>query len=139
MHRTRILALLATLTVVTLRVGAAESDWPQFRGTRAGVADDDPALPHTWSRTENIVWRTPVPGTGWSSPIVWGDHVFLTTVISAGELEPPKPGLYFGGERPAPTAEHRWMVYAIDFQTGKVRWEREVRRGQPGMARHLKN
>ena len=58
---------------------------------------------------------------GWSSPVVWGDRIFVTAVVSTRPPEPPKPGLYFGGERPTPTDEHRWMVYAIDFATGKTR------------------
>lgn len=130
------LAIVATLS---LSIEAAEREWPQFRGTRAGVADDDPALPDTWSRTDNVVWRTSIPGTGWSSPIVSGAHIFVTSVISADNLEAPKPGLYFGGERPAPTAEHRWVVYAIDFASGHIRWQQEVHRAPPVAPRHLKN
>jgi outer membrane protein assembly factor BamB len=139
MMRPLALALLALTAAVALPLGAAERDWPQFRGPRAGVAADDAALPDSWSRTENVVWRTGIPGTGWSSPVIWGDHIFVTSVISAADQEPPKPGLYFGGERPAPTAEHRWMVYAIDFSTGRIRWEREVHRAPPATSRHLKN
>ena len=59
--------------------------------------------------------------------------------MPVGEIETPKRGLYSGGERPAPTIEHRWMVYAIDFATGKIVWEREAHRGVPPSARHLKN
>jgi outer membrane protein assembly factor BamB len=124
---------------LSLSLHASQNDWPQFRGARAGVAADDPALPDTWSRTENVVWSTPLAGTGWSSPIVAGDLVFLTSVVSADRAEAPKPGLYFGGERPAPTAEHRWMVYAVDFGSGRIRWEREVHRAAPAVPRHLKN
>jgi outer membrane protein assembly factor BamB len=76
---------------------------------------------------------------GWSSPIVWGDHVFLTSVINSAQTEPPKPGLYFGGERPASTAPHRWMAYDVDFATGKIRWEKELRHAPPPGPRHLKN
>ena len=78
-------------------------------------------------------------GVGWSSPVVAGSRIFVTSVISSAEKEPPKKGLYFGGNRNAPTDEHRWMVYAFDFETGKMLWEREVHRGVPKIARHLKN
>jgi outer membrane protein assembly factor BamB len=139
MMRPLVPALLALVAATAIPLSATEADWPQFRGLRAGVAADDPALPDTWSHTENVMWRTAIPGTGWSSPVVWGDHIFVTSVVSTGEVEAPKPGLYFGGERPAPAAEHRWMVYALDFTTGRVRWEREVRRGPPASPRHLKN
>ena len=84
-------------------------------------------------------WKTAIPGHGWSSPIAWGDRVFVTSVIPSGQVEAPKGGLYFGGERPAPQVEHRWMVYAIDFNTGKIAWQHEAHRGIPPAARHLKN
>ncbi len=117
----------------------AVDNWPQFRGPLSnGVVADDPKLPEQWSSTENIVWKVDVPGAGWSSPVVLGDKIFLTSVISAADKEPPKKGLYFGGERPAPKDEHRWMVYCVDFKTGKTLWEREVNRGLPP-SRHLKN
>ena len=63
----------------------------------------------------------------------------MTSVINSAETEAPKPGLYFGGERPTPTAEHRWVVYDIDFVSGKIRWQQDVRRGAPSGPRHLKN
>jgi outer membrane protein assembly factor BamB len=63
----------------------------------------------------------------------------VTSVVNSAETEAPKPGLYFGGERPTPTAEHRWVVYDIDFVSGKIRWQQEVRRGAPSGPRHLKN
>ena len=71
--------------------------------------------------------------------MVWGDHVFLTSAISSENVEPPTPGLYYGGERPKPTATHRWMLYDVDFATGKIRWEREVKSAPPAGPRHLKN
>ncbi|HWQ35280.1 MAG TPA: PQQ-binding-like beta-propeller repeat protein [Blastocatellia bacterium] len=117
----------------------APDRWPQFRGPGALGSAEDPKLPDRWSQTENVAWKTEIPGTGWSSPIVWGERIFVTSVVSSDEGEKPKKGLYFGGERPASTAEHRWMVYGIDFKTGKVVWEREVHRGVPPHSRHLKN
>ena len=57
-------------------------------------------LPDHWSATENVAWKTDIKGRGWSSPIVWGDKIFLTTVVNLGEAEEPKKGLYFGGNRP---------------------------------------
>ena len=76
---------------------AAENEnWPSFRGGDArSVVDDDERLPTRWSATENVVWKTPVDGLGWSSPVVWGDRVFLTSVASTGEIEEPRMGLYF--------------------------------------------
>jgi outer membrane protein assembly factor BamB len=113
-------------------------EWPQFRGPMAGVAADHPDLPERWSTTENVAWVAGVPGMGWSSPVVWGEHVFVTSVVSAEPQSLPKPGFYLG-DWPASTAEHRWMVYDLDVRTGAVRWVREVHRGAPGHQKHLKN
>ncbi|MCS7025351.1 MAG: PQQ-binding-like beta-propeller repeat protein [Bryobacteraceae bacterium] len=119
---------------------AVTERWPQFRGEGStGVAEDDPRLPDQWSSTQNVVWKIQIPGRGWSSPIVWGDRIFVTTVVSAEPEEKARKGLYFGGERSAPNHEHRWMVYAIDFDSGRVVWEREVHRATPSFSRHLKN
>ncbi len=117
----------------------AQTHWPQFRGAQSIGVAEDPTLPDKWSATENVAWKAEIPGIGWSSPIIWGNQIFLTSVINSGDTEPPKKGLYFGGERPVPPAEHRWMVYAVDFRTGKVMWEREVYKGVPKFSRHLKN
>jgi outer membrane protein assembly factor BamB len=118
---------------------AAQDRWPQFRGAQSTGVAEDVSLPDKWSATENVAWKADIPGVGWSSPIVWGDKIFVTSVINTGDSEPPKKGLYFGGERPASSSEHRWMVYAVDFKTGKVLWEREVFRTVPKITRHLKN
>ena len=119
---------------------AAEDNWPRFRGLRAGVAEDSPTLPESWSPTENVVWKLEVPGQGWSSPIVWEDLVVVTSVVSNDPGPGPQLGLYDGHSSAAiPTSIHRWMVYGIDLQSGQVRWEREVRASPPPIARHGKN
>lgn len=126
--------------VVTIAQGALlANQWPQFRGPGSTGVGEGANLPDTWSTTQNVKWKTTIPGHGWSSPIAWGDRIFLTSVIPVGETETPKRGLYLQGERPAPTIDHRYVVYAIDFSTGKIVWEREVHRGFPPGARHLKN
>jgi outer membrane protein assembly factor BamB len=127
------------LLLITLNSAAANEKWPQFRGPQSLGVADDPSLPDTWSVAENVAWKTDIPGSGWSSPVVWGDRIFITSVISSNEGEQPKKGLYFGGERKAPSDEHRWMVYCVDFKTGKIRWSKEVNRGTPPGPRHLKN
>jgi outer membrane protein assembly factor BamB len=120
--------------------GSAGEQWPQFRGMQAGVAPDDPALPDTWNRTDNVVWTADVPGMGWSSPVVWDNLIFLTSVIRPDPVDLPKLGFYNGNtDRTAPTSVHRWMVYAVDFSTGRLAWEREVHRGVPLVVRHSKN
>jgi len=118
----------------------SSDQWPQFRGPQSTGVADDPNLPDTWSTTRNVIWKTEIPGSGWSSPVVWGDRIFLTSVISSVAPEAPKKGLYFGGNREGiPADEHRWMVYAVDWKTGKIAWERELHRGVPATSHHLKN
>src|SRR5262249_19784131 len=130
----------ATLLFLAATAFAATDNWPQFRGAGStGVADADPRLPEEWGPGKNIAWTTEIPGRGWSSPIVWRNRVFLTTVVSSQPVEKAKKGLYFGGERPVPSDEHRWMVYAIDVANGKIVWEREVYKTVPAFSRHLKN
>ena len=138
----RSISVTLLLVIITSASPAGQSQWPQFRGPNAGEIADDPALPDTWSETQNVAWRTDVPGLGWSSPVIWDNHIFITSAISAGEERAPIPGLYDPGSESgaqASTAEHRWMVYDIDFETGAIRWARELHRSAPPMMRHLKN
>lgn len=136
---TRSLLILMVLAALLLSAFAADH-WPQFRGPHSLGVTEDAKLPDQWSQTENVAWKTDIPGVGWSSPIVWGDKIFVTSVVSAGATETPKKGLYFGGERyDLSKDEHRWMVYAVDFKTGKILWEQEAHKGSVKASRHLKN
>ena len=157
--RTSFLAFLLLTLVATVTTFSAENDnWPAFRGANAlPIAEDDPRLPSTWSATENVVWKTPVDGLGWSSPVIWGNQIFLTTVVSDGESQEPRMGLYFPFGSPETTDDgrfpdpkpgdlmerevdvHHWLVYAFDFDTGELEWTSEVNVGEPPFDRHLKN
>ena len=132
--------IVALLCILGGNALAAETNWPQFRGPGARGVADGASFPDRWSATENVAWKLDLPGRGWSSPIVWGGRVFLTTVVNRGETEPPKKGLYFGGNRPeAPTTTHEWWVYCLDLDSGKVRWKEKVHAGRPPSGIHLKN
>jgi len=98
--------------------------WPQFRGPGARGVAEGKKLPTTWSTTENVKWCVPVPGRGWSSPVIWGDKVFLSSAVSTGKEKAVKKGLYFGGneEYPSPN-QHRWMIYCFSFESGERLWE----------------
>ena len=134
-------ALLVLLLGAAQGLEAAPSaNWPQFRGPGGLGAADAPRLPDSWGTNENVAWKAEVPGRAWSSPIVWGERVFVTTVVSQGEVEPAKKGLYLGGERKeVPTAEHRWLVLCFDLESGRELWRREAYRGTPPNPLHLKN
>jgi len=128
------------LWMLLLAATLAQDQWPQFRGPDGSGVAEDPRLPERWSQTENVAWKTDIPGLGWSSPVVWGDRIFVTSVIPLVEQEKPRTGIYLDGRRVnPPPGEHRWMVYCIDFNTGEIRWAREVHRSTPKSARHLKN
>ena len=120
--------------------GQTGEHWPQFRGPEARGLAIGPNLPDHWSATENIAWKTEVPGRGWSSPIVWGNRLFLTTSVNRGDLEEPKKGLYFGGNRPdAPKVQQEHKVLCLDISSGKLLWEQSVHFGPPQGPIHIKN
>lgn len=136
---TLILNLLVVVVTVTLPAGAADtpdSNWPGFRGPGSAGVFDSADLPATWNAKENVAWSVEVPGLGWSSPVVWGDRVLVTSVIKDGVTERPKMGLYLGQSRGGGT--HRFMVYCFDAKTGKRLWDREAKAATPRNI-HLKN
>ena len=165
MRRMRRLAWLAIAVLATESLGQAAPPpaWPQFRGPGgAGVADGS-TLPITFSTTENVAWVAEIPGRGWSSPIVWGDRVFVTTAVNANAFKAASPGI-FGNDSAAElekqglseaeivkklvnrdielaseSGDIRYLVMALDAKTGKVIWQREARRGPPPGGRHRKN
>ena len=119
---------------------AAGQEWTQFRGPGAsGVVADNARLPERWSATENVAWRTEVPGLAWSSPIVARGMVVVTTVVSEGEVEAPEGGWYAGGERDVSDDRHHWLVYGLDLASGETLWRTEVHTGVPESSNHMKN
>jgi outer membrane protein assembly factor BamB len=142
---------------------AGPFDWPQFRGPGGNGVADEAKLPQTWSTTANVAWAIDVPGRGWSSPIVWGDRVFVTTAVNDGAFKAPSTGI-FGNDYAAELAKQgvpeaeivkrvvtrdieltsdtgavSYRVYAFDAKTGRVVWQQEAHRGHPAGGRHRKN
>jgi len=115
--------------------------WPSFRGPQASGVADGQRLPDTWDRAtgKNVLWRTPIPGLAHSSPIVWGDSIFVTTAISSRKDATFKPGLYGDGDASDDRSIHKWVIYALDKRTGRIRWERVTREGAPRNKRHIKS
>lgn len=146
-----VFGLVAAIALVASSAGlrsATDHNWPKFRGPNAGVIDDDPTLPDSWSQKENVLWKLDIPGLGWSSPIVWGDDIFVTTAVAAAPETVPKPGLDRGpgngyalgtAKDPSSTVRRQWLLYAVDFKTGKVRWKTELLNAVPLEAKQLKN
>jgi outer membrane protein assembly factor BamB len=115
--------------------------WPSFRGHEAGGSAEKQNLPDTWNPATgaNVLWKTPIPGLAHSSPIVWGDLLFVTSAISSRADATFRPGLYGDGDASDDRSTHRWMLYAIDKRTGKIRWERAAAQGEPRNKRHIKS
>ena len=140
-------ALLIALVVhVPLPAAVAASDnWPQFRGgSGTGVVADDPRLPDSWSATENVAWRTEIPGRGWSSPIVWGDRIFVTSVVADVQYAGPRPGLWLPDagsyiQGAPPPGRHAWMVFCVDLASGAIRWQQTAHSGPAPAPKHPKN
>ncbi len=128
-----LLNAICLITVLGSVAAIAQENWPQFRGPGSAGVSKEAGLPDRWSATENIVWRTEIPGRGWSCPVVWGDRIFITTVISEGQEEEAKKGIYpVIGDRYEPSKNRRrWMVLCFDLETGNLIWEREVHREFP--------
>ena len=114
--------------------------WPSFRGREASGVSDGHQLPDRWNveSKENVLWRTPIPGLAHSSPIVWGDRIYLTSAISSVPAA-FKHGQISDGNASEDRSPHRWMLYAIDRKTGRIAWERLAHEGAPADLRHVKS
>lgn len=119
----------------------AAGSWPGFRGPGASGVADGMDLPDAWdvARGTNIRWRAAIPGLAHSSPIVWGDRIFVTSAVSGKADATFKPGLYGDGDASDDRTAQRWTVYAIDRHSGKVAWERVAHQGEPREKRHIKS
>lgn len=116
---------------------AADGDWPQWRGplgTGAAPAADPPV---EWSETKNIRWKVPLPGKGHSTPIVWGDRIYLTTAIPFGKSLPPKHSTAPGTHDGVPVTQwHEFAVLAVDRADGKIVWQKNVHKRLPHEGGH---
>lgn len=163
MHRSVLAVSVVVVSLVAVSRAAGPTDWPQFRGTAgAGIADAS-SLPTEWSATKNVAWMAPIPGRGWSSPIVWGNRVYVTSAVSKGAFKEPSTGI-FGNDYVAELTKQglppdevnkrvigrdieltgevddiRYVVMALDAATGKIVWQEDAHVGKPFGGRHRKN
>ena len=151
------------LLLMSSIVRANDPSWPQFRGPDSNPIGTDKRLAERWSKTENVEWAQEIPGRGWSSPIVSGGRVYLTTVTTDGKSKPPQIGTEYSNEYVAelqkqglPMAEvvkrvterdielpHEvtlhYFLYCLNLKSGKVEWTKEFYTGRPPGGRHRKN
>ncbi|HYJ89441.1 MAG TPA: PQQ-binding-like beta-propeller repeat protein [Pyrinomonadaceae bacterium] len=157
--------LLASLPVHGQKKNSGIKDmaWPQFRGPESNPVGTHARLADRWSRTENVEWSHSIPGRGWSSPIVTGGRVYVTTVTTDGKSKPPQIGTEYSNEYVAelmkqglPMSEvikrvterdselpHEvtlhYFVYCLNLTNGKLEWRKEFFTGRPPGGRHRKN
>lgn len=116
---------------------AADENWPQWRGPLATGAAPNADPPIEWSETKNIRWKAALPGKGHSTPIVWEDHIFLTTAAPVGEVLPPKYSTAPGTHDGVPvTQRHEFVVLAVNRRDGKVLWQTVVHKKLPHEGGH---
>jgi outer membrane protein assembly factor BamB len=115
--------------------------WPAFRGAGLAGVGDGQGAPTSWdvAAGRNLRFRTPLPGLGLSSPIVWGNRIFVTTAVSETDDRTFRTGLYGDGTSVEDLSKHSFRLYALDAATGQIVWEREVLISPPGAKRHLKS
>jgi outer membrane protein assembly factor BamB len=164
MRPARTTLLLSALFALPLALAAAPAEpakqaqnWPQWRGPLATGAAPEANPPQSWSPTQNIKWKVKVPGRGTSTPIVWGDQVFIQTAIPTGKkapaaaaeraaapvlAAPPRPapgrGRPGGGGMgvPPPTETYQFVLLCLDRQTGKTLWQKVAREELPHEGHH---
>jgi len=133
--------LLLTICLNQIALAGDEGvNWPGFRGPNASGVAEKFATPTNWNGEENknIKWKTAIPGLGHSSPIVWGNRIFITTAISSKEDPQLRVGLYGDGTPVDDETVHHWKVFCLDKNTGRVLWEQTAQEGVPKIKRHPK-
>jgi hypothetical protein len=142
---------------------AGEAYWPQFRGPDSNPVSGEAKLQDKWGKSANVEWSADIPGRGWSSPIVWGARVFVTTAVTEGESKRPQIGTEYSNEYAAELEKEglseaqileklnerdfelpdqvvlHYFLYCLDLKSGKVEWKREFYAGHPPGGRHRKN
>lgn len=139
MHRSVALASLIVLPLAGQQKSTVDRKpyWPQWRGPLGtGVAlDADP--PTEWSEEKNIRWKVEIPGQGHSTPVIWGDRIYLTTAIPFGEPVDPVPDDAPGAhDNASVTRRQEFAAMALDRRTGRPLWRRTLRKGVPHAVFH---
>jgi outer membrane protein assembly factor BamB len=133
--------LLAPALTLALACAAADGNWPQFRGPSGSGLGDGAHPPVQWdtSKGTNIVWTVEIPGLAVSSPVAWGDRIYITTAVSSDAKQTFRTGLYGDTDSAADRSPHQWKVLALDKKTGKLLWEQMAYQGTPKTKRHPKS
>lgn len=130
---------LALAVLILTVVPSLAADWPQFRGPNGSATSTDKNLPVEWAAERNIAWKVKIPGYGWSSPIVWGDKVFLTSAVADKQAKPTGSGNWRNALGGKVDAVYQWEVYCFRAIDGTVVWKRTVAQRKPTYAVNSSN
>ena len=105
---------------------APERQWSGYRGYMSSGVLDQANLPDSFNLKSmfNVKWKIEIPGLGLSSPVIWGDKLFITTAVSKYDNQGIKPGIYGDGLPVPDSSAHDWKVFCIYINSGKIIWER---------------
>jgi outer membrane protein assembly factor BamB len=132
--------MIPATILLSLLAFAADSNWPQFRGPSAsGVAAGSPPIAWDGESGKNILWKTTIPGLGHSSPIIWGDKIFVSSAVPESGESALKVGLYGDITPVKDEGAQKFNLYCIDRKSGKILWERTAASGIPKIKRHPKS
>jgi outer membrane protein assembly factor BamB len=131
----RLLLLVLFLPLVTVNA----QNWPSFRGPNASGVAEGTNPPTTWDldKSENVLWKTNIPGLSHSSPIIWDNQIFVITAVSSNP-KPPYSPKDRGIDLATDETKHTWMIFALDKRTGRVLWSDKPYEGVPRAKRHVK-
>ena len=129
-----------------LTESASAGNWPQWRGPDGSGISNEKNLPSEWSPTKNIKWKTPIEGRSHSSPIVWGNRIFLTTAVEGAEVPGAKAVKhqidgkdFVHPDSVGANKKHTFKVIALDRDSGKIVWQSTAWEGTPYDDRHRKS
>ena len=114
-------------------------NWPSFRGPNASGVAEGANPPTTWDleKSQNVLWKTSIPGLSHSSPIIWDNQIFVITAVSSNP-KPPYSPKDRGIDLATDETKHTWMIYALDKRNGRVLWSDKPYEGVPRARRHVK-
>ncbi len=129
---------LSLIVATLIAVPAFAQNWPSFRGNAAaGVAAETAPVQWDIAKSDNIAWKTAIPGLAHASPVVWGTRVFVVTAIASEGTPALKLGMP-GIDAASDMVTHTWKLFALDRATGKIIWEQAAHAGVPRIKRHVK-
>lgn len=130
--------VLTIFFVAAFSMAYAEN-WPGWRGPGSLGVSSEKTFPVKWDMSKNVRWKVEVPGLGHSSPVVWGNRVFVTTAESSDPSQDDWAKGFPMVQKKPDTADISWMILCLDRDTGKQIWKQTVIKTRPVNIRHLKN